>query len=99
MFIINAKELGEEYKSDYEDIVKHMNVYHKESERHAADLKQSTADFEYAAKITINSTGKIIQETKIGMKIVRQVCKTKMRLIRVMRKTRAKSLKKLQEIK
>ena len=35
-------------------MVQHINVYRKESEIYAADLKQSTADCEDAAKITVD---------------------------------------------
>ena len=40
--------------------------FHKESERHAAYLEQSTADFENVANITVDSASVIIQDKKIG---------------------------------
>ena len=43
------------YKSDYEDMAQHINGYPKESERRAADSKQSNVDFEDVLNITADS--------------------------------------------
>ena len=59
-----------EYKYDYEDI-KHCIMVAKESERYDEDSKQSIADFEYAANITVNRASVILQEKKVGMKVTK----------------------------
>ena len=58
-----------EYEYNYEDMVQRINVYYKKSERRAADLKQSTADFEDATKITVDSDSVITQGKKVRMKV------------------------------
>ena len=61
--------------------------FHKESERHAAYLEQSTADFENVANITVDSASVIIQDKKMGArKIVRRILTMRMRQIRVLMK-------------
>ena len=57
------------YEYNYEDMVQRINVYYKKSERRAADLKQSTADFEDATKITVDSDSVITQGKKVRMKV------------------------------
>ena len=52
-----------EWKPEYEDI-KHRLMVVKESERYDADSKQSTAGFEGATNITVDSASIILQEKK-----------------------------------
>ena len=47
-------------------MVQRTNVYHKESEIRAVHLKQSTAKFDDAAKITVDSAGEILQGKQSG---------------------------------
>ena len=56
LLISKMEERVSKYKSEYEDILEQIIFYHKELERRAAYLEQSTADFVDAANITANIT-------------------------------------------
>ena len=45
----------------------YIDSCHKESERHAAYLEQSTGNFENVADITVDSASVIPQEKKMGV--------------------------------
>ena len=60
------EELVLEYKYVYEYMVQRNNIYHKESERHAQNSKQNTADFENSTNITFDSASVIPWDKQIG---------------------------------
>ena len=66
MSISNTEDFVAYCNSDYEDMVKRINIYHNESERCDAYLKQSTTDFEEAVTITVDSDSVITQEKQSG---------------------------------
>ena len=51
--------------------MRHRIMVAKESERYDEDSKQSIADFEYAANITVNRASVILREKKVGMKVTK----------------------------
>ena len=61
-----TEELVSDYKYYYEEMVQHINAYHKEPERRAVDSKYITVGFEDAASITVNSASLITQDKKWG---------------------------------
>ena len=59
--ISKMRDLVEEFKSNYEDMVQRIKIYHKQLERRDVGSKQRTADFELAASITVDSASVTIK--------------------------------------
>ena len=66
---INMKEIVDMYKPYIKyiyainwDMQEHINICHREYEKHAPYPEQSTANFEYIANIIVDGSSVIIQE-------------------------------------